>query len=80
MTASSREVALTLRVPGAMQRVALREALLRRTGTPVGVEKSWAPALQRTVPQVLHAALRPGHGSVAVTGGPGYTASGSEKG
>jgi len=35
---------------------------LRRTGTPVH-EDTGAPALQRTVSQELHAALRPGHGS-----------------
>ena len=51
------------RVPGAMQRVALREVLLRRTGTPVRLLASGAPALQRTAPQVLRAALRPGHGA-----------------
>jgi hypothetical protein len=34
---------------------------LRRTGTPVTVVASWAPALQRTASQELRAALRPGH-------------------
>src|SRR5205085_9463746 len=33
--------------------------LLRRAGTHSFV--AWAPALQRTAPQVLRAALRPGH-------------------
>jgi hypothetical protein len=35
--------------------------LLRRTGTPVEVEKSWTPAQQRTALQELRAALRPGN-------------------
>ena len=40
---------------------------LRRTGTPIFFEAqlTGAPALQRTAPQVLRAALRPGHGSYA---------------
>src|SRR5438105_2628129 len=50
------------RFPGAMQRVALREALLRRTGIAKNTVLFTAPALQRTAPQGLRAALRPGHG------------------
>ncbi|MDB6098611.1 MAG: Protein-S-isoprenylcysteine O-methyltransferase Ste14 [Gammaproteobacteria bacterium] len=46
-----------------MQRVALREALLRRTGTPVFFKSqvTGTPALQRTASQELRAALRPGN-------------------
>jgi hypothetical protein len=38
------------RFPGAMQRVALREALLRRTGIVTNTVLCTAPALQRTTP------------------------------
>jgi hypothetical protein len=45
------------RFPGAMQ----HEVLLRRTGIVTTSFLVTAPALQRTAPQVLRAALRPGH-------------------
>ena len=53
--------AYSSRVPGAMQRVALAKRCFAEPGphkTPVLVT---APALQRTAPQGLRAALRPGH-------------------
>ena len=52
---------MTVRFPGAMQRVALRGALLRRTGIAKNTALCTAPALQRTAPQELRAALRPGN-------------------
>jgi hypothetical protein len=45
------------RFPGAMQ----HEVLLRKTGIVTDAAFVTAPALQRTAPQVLRAALRPGH-------------------
>ena len=50
-----------MRVPGAMQRVALAKRCFAEPGPCQAAVFGTAPALQRTVPQVLRAALRPGH-------------------
>ena len=51
-----------IRVPGATQRVAQRSAASQnRDPSGNAREKAWAPALQRTAPQELRAALRLGN-------------------
>jgi hypothetical protein len=65
MTARSREGypqrAQASRVPGVTQRVALaKRCFAERDPGFFEKQATGTPALQRTVPQVLHAALRPG--------------------